>query len=119
MEPLSYKIGVRIRELRKAEGLSRESLAELAEMHPNHLGAIERGECNMSLQSLDKIAKALRIALPELVTLPKGKVSTTEKDRLISQIIGFVRDKDVTSLKLIAKVAQDVSAWRDEVGKPE
>lgn len=54
------KIGKTIRELRAARGWSQEKLAERAGLHPTYVGGIERGERNVGLDNLIKIARALR-----------------------------------------------------------
>jgi transcriptional regulator with XRE-family HTH domain len=50
----------------KAE-LSQEALAEKADIHPNYVGRIERGECAPTVEILLKIAKALGIKVRDLV----------------------------------------------------
>ncbi|HDR4914383.1 TPA: helix-turn-helix transcriptional regulator [Bacillus cereus] len=63
---LIKKLGERIRFLRKEQKLSQERLGELSNIHTNHIGAIERGEKNVTIESLAKIANGLGIALEEL-----------------------------------------------------
>ena len=58
--------GKRIRELRLQRGLSQEKLAELATLHRTYIGAIERGERNVSLKNIYKIAKALDVTLEDI-----------------------------------------------------
>jgi len=53
--------------LRKARGLSQEELAELAELHRNYIGGIERGERNVALLNIVRLAKALGVSLSELL----------------------------------------------------
>lgn len=60
------RFGVRVSELRKAKNLSQEGLAELADLHRTYIGAIERGERNLSLVNIIKIADALGISVKEL-----------------------------------------------------
>jgi transcriptional regulator with XRE-family HTH domain len=60
------KIGDRIRLIRKEKGLSQEKLAELANIHTNFLGGIERGERNTTVESLVKVTSALGITMEEL-----------------------------------------------------
>ena len=58
--------GQAVRQHRMARGLSQEKLAELADLHRTYIGGIERGERNVSLVNVWKIAQALRVSLPTL-----------------------------------------------------
>jgi transcriptional regulator with XRE-family HTH domain len=53
------RFGKRVRELRLAKGLTQEELAERAGLHPTYIGGIERGERNLGLDNLLKLARAL------------------------------------------------------------
>jgi transcriptional regulator with XRE-family HTH domain len=53
--------GKRVRELRLARGLSQEQLAEVADVHRNYVGGIERGERNVSLVNIVKLARGLSV----------------------------------------------------------
>ena len=64
---LLRSLGKRIRELRKARGISQERLAELADVHENHIRRIERGEANPSYLVALRIARALRVKPSELI----------------------------------------------------
>jgi transcriptional regulator with XRE-family HTH domain len=54
-------IGGAILKHRKRAGFSQEALAEKADIHPNYVGRIERGECSASIEIFLKIAKALSV----------------------------------------------------------
>lgn len=56
-------IGSRIREEREKLGLSREKFAEIVELSSYYIGQIERGERNMSLETLLKISSSLNISI--------------------------------------------------------
>ena len=61
------KLGKRVRELRQQKGLTSQiSLANKAGLDRTYVGGIERGERNLGLENLEKIAKALGISLEEL-----------------------------------------------------
>lgn len=51
---------------RKELKLSQEQLAEEAGLHRTYIGMIERAEKNVTLVNIEKIAKALKISIPEL-----------------------------------------------------
>ena len=61
------RLGENIRTQRKQIGLSQEKLAEKAELHPVYVGRVERGEENVSIDSLMRIAKALKATIHDLV----------------------------------------------------
>lgn len=60
-------MGRMIRYERVKRSLSQEGLAQAAKMHRNHIGAVERGETNVSLNNLLRIADALRLPLWRLM----------------------------------------------------
>jgi transcriptional regulator with XRE-family HTH domain len=68
VDDLRAALGHRVRELRDRLGLTQEQLAERADLHPTYVSGIERGERNPGLNILARLAKALRVALPALVT---------------------------------------------------
>ena len=59
-------LGARIRDYRKKADISQEKLAELSELHPVYVGNVERGEENISIDSLARIAKALKVGVRDL-----------------------------------------------------
>lgn len=60
-------LGDTIRNFRKKAGFTQEQLAEKADLHHNFIGEVERGNMEISLTSLLKIAKALKVKVRELV----------------------------------------------------
>lgn len=60
------KFGLAVRNLRKQNELSQEKLAEKCELDRTYLGGVERGERNISLINIQKIAIALKVEIEEL-----------------------------------------------------
>jgi transcriptional regulator with XRE-family HTH domain len=58
--------GLKVRELRKQKEISQEKLAELAGLHRTYIGMIERGEKNLTLLNIEKIALALNVKIIDL-----------------------------------------------------
>ncbi len=61
------RLARRVRLLRIAYGWSQEVLAELSGLHRTYIGAVERAERNISLDNIEKIARALDISIPALL----------------------------------------------------
>jgi len=66
---INEEVGFNIRKIREEKGLSQEKLGNLAGLHRAYVGQIERGEKNIGLKNLEKIAKALCIDIRVLVDI--------------------------------------------------
>jgi ribosome-binding protein aMBF1 (putative translation factor) len=63
---IQKQFGERVRELRKEKGLSQEALALVCDLDRSYVGGVERGERNVSLLNIHKIASALGVDAREL-----------------------------------------------------
>src|SRR5262249_13750685 len=63
--------GKRVRELRRAAGLSQEQLAARADLHWTYVGGIERGERNPALINITRLARALGVPTRDLLPVEK------------------------------------------------
>lgn len=61
------RVGAKVRRLRKEQGLSQEELAYRAGIHRTFVSQIERAVKNVTLVSLDRVAKGLGVSLKDLV----------------------------------------------------
>ena len=66
MSNINKDVGFNIRTIRQERGISQEKLAALADLHRAYVGQIERGEKNIGLKNLEKIAKALKVKTKDL-----------------------------------------------------
>lgn len=65
--PIVRHFAFRLREMRLARGLSQEGLADKANLHRTYVGSVERGERNISLVNVERLAKALGMSVSELL----------------------------------------------------
>ena len=61
-----------LRQFRKTQGYSQEELASRCELHRTYIGSVEREERNVSLSTLEVLATALGVGVPELLTQGAG-----------------------------------------------
>lgn len=66
MDARIKSFGLRVRYFRKRLEFSQEDLADKAELHRTYIGAVERGERNISLLNILRLADALHITVKEL-----------------------------------------------------
>jgi transcriptional regulator with XRE-family HTH domain len=60
-----------LRAARKARGLSQEVLADAAGLHRTYVGSVERGERNVSIDNMERLAGALGVELATLLRSPR------------------------------------------------
>lgn len=101
-------IGKKIREYRKERGLIQDELAEKVNLSPNHMGAIERAEKNLTLTTLINIANALDVTADMLLcdeiqngyriktsmlTEKLEKLSPTDRNKILQMVEIMLGDK--------------------------
>jgi transcriptional regulator with XRE-family HTH domain len=84
--------------MRKSQRLSQEQLAEVSGLHHTYIGAVERGERNISIKSLLKITNALKISIGEVFESVDLDRSDLE-NRVISQVLTLIRKENKNTLK--------------------
>jgi transcriptional regulator with XRE-family HTH domain len=67
MGRLQQVVGENLRSHRQKLGLSQEAFAEVLGVHRTYMGAVERGEQNLTLQSVERIAETIRVSPYELL----------------------------------------------------
>jgi transcriptional regulator with XRE-family HTH domain len=64
---LKLAFGQRVRELRTKKNLSQEGLAEICDLDRTYIGGVERGERNIGLLNIHRIAQALGVPASDLL----------------------------------------------------
>ena len=93
---LIKELGTRIRQLRKIKGWTQEVLAEKAGMDYKYLGAIERGEKNLTLANVEKIAKGLGVEVYQLFLFSLKGMQPEERitEIKIKDLLNMCDDKE-------------------------
>jgi transcriptional regulator with XRE-family HTH domain len=66
MEDIRLRFGKTVRQRRHKLGVSQEAFADMCQLDRTYVGGIERGERNVALVNIEKIAKTLKLTLAEL-----------------------------------------------------
>ena len=111
-------LGQRIKGLRKARGWSQEKFADVCGVHRTYMGHLERGEKNVSFNTLVRLAEALEISVSELVSDDRRPAGASTKRRVKpgktitgDDISGIVRELNYrrTALEETADLLKDVA----------
>jgi transcriptional regulator with XRE-family HTH domain len=70
---LQKDVGRRVRRIRTERGISQEELARAVGMHRTYLGGVERGERNLTLRSVERLADRLGVDVRALLDLVGGR----------------------------------------------
>ncbi len=70
-EEVLKKIGLNFRVERTKRTLSQEKFAELANVHTNYIGKVERGEQNLTIKKIVALANSLNVPVEEILNLTK------------------------------------------------
>lgn len=88
----------RLTQIRKARGLTQQSLADAADLHINQIRRYEAGAAQPTLEGLIKLAKALHVSLDELV-FEEGDRGPSEKMKLLFEAVSQLAEEDQHIIK--------------------
>lgn len=116
MGDIQKLIGNRLRDLRREKGLSQEELGWKAKLHYTYIGAIERGEKNVSIMTLGKIAKGLGISVHEIFNI---SMDIKDPDRLKASMLKEIEKSDPEILKIALDLVRELNMLKtkQEFGK--
>lgn len=107
---LSKRVGMNIRAIRKAQKLTIDELAEKCDFQAPYLSDIERGERNITLQTLNKILDALEVD-PGSVLIPESrtnKESESIKEELLKILTNTLEDKNEDDILMILNITNEI-----------
>lgn len=104
MAQLINQVGKRIRILRKNRGLTQEKLGEQVQLPQSYIGGVERGEKNISMETLERLIHALDIHPAELfeTELP------SEKEKALDSLKVLLQNRNLNEIEIIYKLSKDV-----------
>ena len=104
-----YKIGQKIRKIRKAHGLSQEELAERVNISTTHMSHIETGNTKLSLPVLVDIAATLEVRTDDLLHEVSFLTTSTDLDEIASVLerCTAAEAKVITDIIKTAKQSMD------------
>jgi len=98
VEDVKRLVGTRIRQLRKERGLSQEKLGDISELHYTHIGSIERGEKNWSIDTMIKVAKGLNVEVVELFNFPMPPANL---EKMKTSLIESINTSSPQTIKIL------------------
>lgn len=103
MNELTIKVGTRIRTLRKERGYTQEQLAFEANMHPAQIGHIERGVQSPTIDTLEKIIKALNVSINEFFNFDNVSLNNENALNLFLNTLSQEELNDISTILIILK----------------
>lgn len=112
MPKLTVYVGSNVRNYRKKRGYSQEQLGEKVQQPQSYIGGIERGEKNISLETLEKLSFALGIIPGDLLDVPV-RMQQNEKDKFIESISNSLQKRSTQEVKALHKLIGDLIKMLD------
>jgi transcriptional regulator with XRE-family HTH domain len=97
-------LGKRIKEIRQSRNLKQPALSNIVDVDPQYISRIETGKSSPSLDTLEKIAKALDVEVKELFNFSHIK----DKNKLIDEIVQKLKNENINKVQLIYQITNDV-----------
>jgi len=105
MKNINRLVGKRIRELRKASGMTQAELAEAAELEVETISRLEQGTRGATLDSIDRIAQALGIGLKEFFDFKQIRPEVIPSRKLL-RLYRLLEKLPELELKKVYKIAR-------------
>lgn len=107
---LTKRVGMNIRAIRKSQNLTIDELAEKCDFQSPYLSDVERGERNITLQTLSKILDALnvdaaKVLIPERIDEPNV---ANIRNELIKLILNMLEGKNEDDLRMLLNVSNEI-----------
>jgi len=111
MENTKALLGARIREIRKARGLTQEQLAEMIDVEQKHVSRIESGKNYPTIDRLEKMAAALKVPLMgffDFMHLQDDDESAVDLEKMLLELDRDSRKIAYRLIRATIKVLKDI-----------
>ncbi|WP_433922252.1 helix-turn-helix domain-containing protein [Paenibacillus taichungensis] len=109
MSELRQLIGTRIRAMRNAKGLTQQKLADIAGLDYRYIGALERGERNFSIDTLEKVLLALNVTVNELMFVEDNfQNKDILRQQAIIEFIAIASNLSEEKIKSIQRINKEI-----------
>ncbi|OMF15502.1 MULTISPECIES: helix-turn-helix domain-containing protein [Paenibacillus] len=105
---INVYVGARIKSLRKSKGLTQANLGEQVDLPQPYIGGIEKGERNISLDTLQKLLEALNITPAELFNSYENKLQNKETLEILDRINESLSNRSTEEIKIVESFVQDI-----------
>jgi transcriptional regulator with XRE-family HTH domain len=105
-------VGKRIRFYRKANKYTQEQLGDILKIDQSYLGRIERGEVNITLETIQKISEALHIA-PSHLLEHSNESTNKEKNEALEKVNTFLVTLSSAELKIVYRLLREALALKN------
>lgn len=109
MDNLLVLIGLRIRDLRKEQGYTQETLSEKADINYSYLAGIERGERNPTISHFIKIADSLGVSLYKLFLIESQSDLTNDETIMLHELKTIFDKIDTSDRTLALNILQQIA----------
>lgn len=107
---LTKRVGINIRTIRKSQNLTIDELAEKCDFQSPYLSDVERGERNITLQTLTKILDALQVE-PGSILIPTGNSREGQgnnREELLKILLNTLEDKDENDIRMLLNISNEI-----------
>ncbi|WP_237166297.1 helix-turn-helix domain-containing protein [Paenibacillus polymyxa] len=104
-------VGERIRAIRKSKNYTQEQLGEKVGLPQPYIGGIERGERNISLETLERILEALETSPDEFFRFYNDKYFSEDertRERILDSLSELLSKRSVNDIQMIQQLAHNV-----------
>ncbi|MDM5233712.1 helix-turn-helix domain-containing protein [Lysinibacillus pakistanensis] len=110
MESLVKLVGSNIKEIRKMKKLTQEELAEKCGLQTSYLAGVERGDRNITIQTLEKITEGLEETPSSIFKFDTINFDNKyfEKKELIMILQNLIKDRSEVEVRLILNIANEI-----------